>query len=176
MFHRRTVLSWLVFACPAIVLIALPGCDPPPPEGREVGNQAPEIVGADINGTPVRLSEFRGKVVLINFWATWCPPCRSMIPHEREMVEQKYKGRPFVLLGVALDSPETLKQFFATNPMPWPNIVDEHRLVARQWEANHLPSLALVDHKGVILQKWTGAATEEIWAEVAKAVANAEAP
>jgi peroxiredoxin len=164
------------FAALVVGFACIPGCDPPPPEGKEIGSLAPEIVGEDIDGKPIRLSDYRGKVVLLDFWGTWCPPCRAMIPHERVMVETKYKGRPFVILGVAYDSAETLKDFLKTTPMPWPNIVDPNRINGREWGVHQLPSLVLIDHKGVIRQRWQGAQLDDISREVAKAVVAAENP
>jgi len=176
MSDRRSFFRRLAIAAIAAV-IALPGCDPPPPPGKQVGNQAPEIGGMDVDGKPVRLSDHRGKVVLVNFWGTWCPPCRAMIPHEREMVEHKYKDRPFVMLGVASDSAETLREFFKDNPLPWPNIVDGTKIVSREWGVHNFPTLVLIDHKGVIRDRWEGAgAANDIWMAVGKAVTAAEAP
>ena len=56
-----------------------------------VGNLAPELEGTDVNGRTVRLSDYRGQVVLVDFWATWCPPCRALIPYEKKL-RRKYKG------------------------------------------------------------------------------------
>ena len=67
-----------------------------------VGNPVPDVEGVDADGKKVKLSSYKGKVVLFDFWATWCGPCVAMIPHEREMVE-KLKGKPFALLGVNVD-------------------------------------------------------------------------
>jgi peroxiredoxin len=99
-----------------------------------------------------------------------------MIPHERDLIETKYKDRPFVILGVAQDSAETLKEFLKTNPMPWPNIVDQNRIVEKQWGVHQLPTLILIDHKGVIRERWKGAQLDDISREVAKAVTAAENP
>ena len=172
MCERRRLLSVLVF-CAIAAVVALPGCDPPAPPGKEIGNQAPEIAGEDVGGKPIRLSDFRGKVVLVNFWGTWCPPCRAMIPHEREMVEHKYKDRPFVMLGVASDSAETLREFAKENPLPWPNIVDGNKVVSREWGVRNFPSLMLIDHKGVIRERFEGGGPD-VWTAVDKAVTAAE--
>ena len=67
-----------------------------------VGKPAPEIVGKGVDGKPIRLSDYRGKVVVLSFWATWCSPCMSMVPHEQELVE-RMKGKPFVFLGISGD-------------------------------------------------------------------------
>jgi peroxiredoxin len=175
MSNRRWLFRVLVISAIA-VLVALPGCDPPPPPGKEVGNLAPDITGVDVDGKPVRLSDYRGKVVLVNFWGTWCPPCRAMIPHEREMVEHKYKDRPFVMLGVASDSAETLREFFKENPLPWPSIVDGNRIVSREWGVRNFPTLVLIDHKGVIRDRWEGGgAANDVWMAVEKAVTAAGA-
>jgi thiol-disulfide isomerase/thioredoxin len=64
-----------------------------------IGRTAPEIEGEDIDGKPMKLSDFRGKVVLVTFWATWCVPCLARVPYEKALVE-KMKDRPFVLIGV----------------------------------------------------------------------------
>src|SRR5688572_22947341 len=72
------------------------------PEPR-VGKPAPEFDGEDFEGRRVKLSDYRGKVVVLVFWSTRCPPCRAMIPHEREMVE-RFHDRPFALIGVNNDT------------------------------------------------------------------------
>ena len=68
-----------------------------------VGRVAPEIERQDIDGKPMKLSEYRGKVVVLCFWGTWCGPCMAMVPLEKALVE-RLKGRPFALLGINSDS------------------------------------------------------------------------
>ena len=70
---------------------------------RAVGRPAPDITGVDLDGRPLSLSEYRGRVVLLNFWATWCFPCMKLIPHERELVA-RFQGEPFDIVGVNCDS------------------------------------------------------------------------
>jgi len=176
MSNCRSFFRSLAIAAIAAI-IALPGCDPPPPPGKQVGNQAPEIAGTDMDGKPIRLSDHRGKVVLVSFWGTWCPPCRAMLPHEREMVEHKYKDRPFVMLGVASDAADTLREFSKDNPLPWPNIVDGTKIVSREWGVHNFPTMVLIDHKGVIRDRWEGGgAANDVCRAVDKAVIAAEAP
>jgi peroxiredoxin len=170
MSTRRVLAAVLVG-----LLAALAGCEPPAVEGKYAGNLCPEIAGEDPDGKVIRLSEFRGKVVLVNFWGTWCPPCRQLIPHEREMVGKKYRDRPFVLFGVAQDSAETLKEFQQVVPMPWPNIVDGTRQLSRQWDVEGFPACVLVDHRGIILKRWlAGIDPQVVWEDVERAVKKAE--
>jgi thiol-disulfide isomerase/thioredoxin len=68
-----------------------------------IGKQAPDIIGEDLSGARFKLSDYRGKVVLLVFWASWCGPCIASVPHEKELVE-RFKGRPFAVIGVNADA------------------------------------------------------------------------
>lgn len=137
------------------VLLVLFGCDSPTVEGKKIGNRCPEIAGTDVDGEMHRLSDQRGKVVLVSFWAPWCAPCRTLIPHERELVESKYLGRPFAMMSIAMDSPEAVKEFTQTNSMPWPNIIDGRRgPIGRTWDIENIPAGILIDHEGIIRGLW----------------------
>jgi thiol-disulfide isomerase/thioredoxin len=116
-----------------------------------VGKAAPEVVSQDLAGKETRLSALKGKVVVLDIWATWCGPCRAMIPHERDMVE-RLKGKPFVLVSISTDAKkETLTDFLKTEKMPWTHwwngaeggIVDE-------WDVQYYPTIYVLDAQGVI--------------------------
>ena len=172
----RPLILVLLGLVGVVVVLRLIWQDAQPPEGKRVGNTCPEVAGFDADDKPLKLSDHaRGKVVLISFWGTWCPPCRAQIPHEREMVTVKYRDRPFVLFGVARDSPETMRAFLKANPLPWPNIVDEQGVLVGSWNVSAFPSAVLVDHTGVIQHTWVdGVNPGKMWAEVNRLVEEAE--
>jgi peroxiredoxin len=171
----RPLIFVLIALVGVVVVLRLVWQEPQPPEGRRVGNQCPEVSGLDIDDKPVKLSDQKGKVVLISFWATWCGPCRQQMPHEIEMVTVNYKDRPFAILGVAADKVDTLREFLTSRPLPWPNIPDETGAVAKQWNVTGFPSAVLVDHTGIIRYTWTnGINPKEMWAAVDRLVQEAE--
>jgi thiol-disulfide isomerase/thioredoxin len=122
-----------------------------------VGNPVPEVEGTDLDGKKAKLSGLKGKVVLFDFWATWCGPCRAMIPHERELVE-KYKDKPFAILSVSADSEKgDLTEFLGSEKMPWTHWWDgEKGPVTKLFRVKAFPTLYLIDAKGVIRHKWVG--------------------
>jgi thiol-disulfide isomerase/thioredoxin len=123
-----------------------------------VGQPAPAVTGTDLHGKKVALADYKGKVVLLDIWATWCGPCRGMIPHEREMVK-RLEGKPFVLVSVSVDEKkEDLTEFQKKEPMPWVHWWDgENGAVAKTFRVKGFPTLYLIDAKGVIRKKWIGA-------------------
>jgi thiol-disulfide isomerase/thioredoxin len=128
-----------------------------------VGNPVPDIDGLDLDGKKIKLSSYRGKVVLFDFWATWCGPCVAMIPHEREMVE-KQSGKPFALLSVNVDEDKgQLSEFLGKEKMPWSHWWDGSKgPVAKMFKVRAYPTLYLIDTKGIVRKKWIGSPGNEV--------------
>jgi thiol-disulfide isomerase/thioredoxin len=141
----------------------------------KVGARVPETVCADIFGLSDKLSNYEGKVVVLDFWATWCGPCRAMIPHTREMVKANEK-KPFVFISVSCDEErETLAAFFGKTEMPWTHWWDgQGGKVAKTYEVKAFPTIYVIDHKGVIQFKSAGY-DEKLDSVVEKLVKEAEA-
>lgn len=117
-----------------------------------VGRVAPEIEGKDVDGRELRLSEHRGKVVAIVFWATWCGPCMGMVPHEREIVK-RLAGKPFVLLGVNGDEDrENARKAAVKERMSWQSWWDGRNPgpIALKWGVLSWPAVYILDTQGVI--------------------------
>jgi peroxiredoxin len=117
-----------------------------------VGAEAPEIVGNDLDGKPLELSTYRGRVVVLSFWFTGCGPCMALIPEERKVVE-KFHDRPFTLLGICGDSTVERAQKTATDEkINWPCWFDgsTNGTINRQYNVTGWPTLYLIDQNGKI--------------------------
>jgi thiol-disulfide isomerase/thioredoxin len=112
------------------------------------GKPAPEIEGADADGKTFRLSDYKGKVVLLTFSANWCGGCVELHPMERKLVE-KYRGRPFAMLGVSRDIKiDTLKADTASGEITWRCWWDGmHGPISEQWNLNGIPRIILLNDK-----------------------------
>jgi thiol-disulfide isomerase/thioredoxin len=140
----------------ALVLIGLAprggrgGASDPAPSGPRTGSAAPALSGQTTDGKTVSLTDLKGKVVLINFWATWCGPCRQEMP-ELVALYKKYKERGLVVLSVAADEThEPVDAFLKDSPLPF-TVVYGVEDMKRAYAVNSLPTTVLVDKDGQIV-------------------------
>jgi thiol-disulfide isomerase/thioredoxin len=118
-------------------------------ELRPWGNKpTPPLARADLAGRNVDLNDMRGRVVLVNFWATWCEPCRDEMPSLARL-QQKLKGRPFEVLAVNFgESSDKVSDFVRKEGWSVPVLLDPDKQTAAAWGAKGLPMTFLVDAKG----------------------------
>jgi peroxiredoxin len=109
---------------------------------------APDFTLRTLDGQKLRLGEQRGRVVLVNFWATWCGPCRQEMPHLNKLYE-KYKSSGFVLLGVNVDDDASQAAGVANRlGVTFPVLPDSDKRVSRQYDLSAMPSTVLIDRDG----------------------------
>ena len=119
--------------------------------------EAPDVVGTGPDGTPIRLSDFRGKVVFLNFWATWCVPCRREMP-AMERLYREFKKRGFVVLAVNLqEGPSAVKTFVRELKLTFPVVLDPKGAAAIAYAVRSLPATYLIDRDQVIVGRAIGA-------------------
>ena len=110
-----------------------------------------EAAGGGVPGKPVRLSELAGKAVILDFWASWCGPCREQAPIV-DRVAQSFAGRGLVALGVVTDdNPEAARRFLAEHPVRYQSVVDEQREAARAFGVQGLPTIVALDRAGRVV-------------------------
>ncbi len=121
-----------------------------------VGKPAPEIEGVSTKGEPLKLSDYRGKVVVMAFWGSWCGPCMRQIPHERELAE-RHKDRPFAMLGVNTDKDvEVARKVIEAEGMTWPNWYDgspHEGPITQRYHIAGYPTVFVIDAEGKIRSK-----------------------
>ena len=111
---------------------------------------APDFTLRTLNGPNLRLQEQRGRVVMINFWATWCGPCRQEMPHLNSLY-QKYKASGFVLLGVNVDDDtRNAAEVAAKLGVTFPVLLDTDKQVSRRYDLATMPSTVLIDRDGKV--------------------------
>ena len=126
----------------------------------EIGRLAPDFTLVDLEGNEVTLSDFRGKAVFINFWATWCPPCRAEMP-EIEAVYQEYKDKDVVVIGVDILEPEdVVRQFVEQGGYSWIFILDATGAVSDDYRITAIPTSFFIDREGIIQAVYIGAMTK----------------
>ena len=132
------------------------------PAPRE-GFLAPDFSLQTSQGETVTLSELRGQAVLVNLWATWCPPCRAEMPAIQKLYEE-YKDQGFMVLAVNMtyqDNPQAVLPFTQENNLTFPILLDETGEMARKYELRSLPSSFFINRNGIIQEVVIGGPMSE---------------
>lgn len=126
-----------------------------------VMNQAaPQLSLADLQGNAVSLDDYRGKIVLVNNWATWCPPCKAEMP-ELQAYYQAHGGRDFVIIAIESGEPAaTVKSFADQLGMTFPVWLDLNGAAVDAFKNWSLPSSYIIDKSGIMRMSWTGAVNQ----------------
>ena len=119
----------------------------------------------DLEGKPISLSDYKGKVVFIDFWATWCPPCRASIPAVENLYKQYKDNEDFVILGINLqEDKETITKFMKKQKMNYPILLSDKKVISN-YKISSIPRFFLIDRNGEIYNKYVGFApgVDELW-------------
>jgi len=162
MYFKDKSKSWmLIFFCLLIVTV---GCQ----KDVEAGSTAPDFSLSALSGQTVTLEQYRGKVVLLDFWATWCPPCRMTIP-QLIRLQDKYRDEGLVILGISVDDPrqisdKDLRYFKKMNKINY-LVLRFNRKVMQDYFAGErvsVPTMFVVDRNGKIRDKIVGYAPDPL--------------
>lgn len=142
-----------LFLLALMVMIGLPLAGV---QAAAVTESAPDFVLKSQSGDNLRLSELRGQVVMINFWASWCGPCRQEMPL-LDKLHQRYKKLGFTLLGVNVEQDTSAAQaFLKDTPVSFPILYDRENSVSRLYKVVGMPSTVVVDRDGKLRFRHTG--------------------
>jgi peroxiredoxin/outer membrane lipoprotein-sorting protein len=131
----------------------------PPKEENLEGQPAPDFSLQSLEGKTYKLSDLKGKVLLLDFWATWCPPCREELPII-EKLHKEFSGKGLVVLGINDENKATVQQFVKQQKLTFTNLLDSGGAVARAYKVTAIPRVILIDKDGKIVKDITGYSPE----------------
>ncbi len=138
------------------------------------GSNAPDFVLTDLRGKPVKLSDLRGKAVVLNFWATWCGPCKAEIPWFVEL-QKRYGAQGLQVVGVNMDDGDQkdVEKFAAENSINYPVLLGKEKVAEQYGGIDYLPTTFYIDRGGVVIARVFGQPERsEIEQNVKRAIAS----
>ncbi|ALC92767.1 membrane-associated thiol-disulfide oxidoreductase [Bacillus sp. FJAT-18017] len=141
--------------------------------GLREGNIAPDFQIKTLDGADVKLSELRGKKIIVNFWATWCPPCKAEIPHMQDFYDSVDKTK-VEILAINLTTTEkntgSVKEFVTDKNVTFPVLLDEDGDISDQYQAITIPTSYLIDTKGIVRKKIVGPMDKDMMNQLIKSI------
>ena len=132
------------------------GSVPPKREGLPEGTAAPDFTFIDLSGNSVSLNQFRGHLVFLNFWTTWCPPCREEIPFIQRLYD-RLKNEGLIVLTVNVgEDPEVVKRYVNSQAMTFPVLLDTEGETEIPYRITGFPESYIIDPHGIIVRKVFG--------------------
>lgn len=150
--YRRVIFG-------TIVLVSAMGAwfDPLPAPAFAGDGAAPHFSVRDLEGKPLKLSDFRGKVVVVDFWATWCAPCRASLPH-LSALQERYKSKGLVVVGLSLDDiePASVRRFADKMQLKMKLGIADETVLTQYGPIRSIPTTFFIDRKGRLVRRVVG--------------------
>ncbi|MCL6570717.1 MAG: TlpA family protein disulfide reductase [Bacillus sp. (in: Bacteria)] len=137
-------------------------------EGPAIGAKAPDFELKTLTGETVKLSSLKGKKVMLNFWATWCPPCKAEMPEMEQF--SKEANEDIVVLAVNIDPQLDVQGFVDENKITFPILLDAEDIVNETYQVLSIPTTYFIDSQGIIQNKYTGAMSLTIMEDFTKKI------
>jgi peroxiredoxin len=128
----------------------------------EIGEKAPDFTLQNIDGTSASLSQFKGKVIILDFFASWCPPCRHEIP-DFIALQNTYGNKGFAMIGISLVSPQESKDFAAKEGINYPILVDDGKVSSVYGPVRSIPTTFVLDKDMKIVKMYIGGQPKEVF-------------
>lgn len=162
---KKLLIAFILFTFPTIPTVsAAENKHEDKLPGLTIGEKAPDFELANLAGEKMRLSDFKGKKVILNFWATWCPPCRAEMPNIEAF--SKEAGENVVILAVNLDPKSDVKGFANKMGVHFPILLDTKDEVNRVYHVLTIPTTYFIDEKGIIRYKYLSSMTVDMMREL----------
>lgn len=160
---KSPIVAWVLAAAAVVaalwILVPLFGSQPGHATGPAgmTGQNAPVFALVDDRGQPASLAKYRGQIVVMNLWASWCPPCRAEMP-DLQRLAQAYRGRGLAVVGVNEgESPERARAFADALHIGFPIWIDDQQRYGRVYAALGLPTTVVVGRDGIVVRGFDGA-------------------
>lgn len=159
---KKVIATVLLLALVTVVIVQ--AMEPEKPKdnlpGIAIGEKAPDFELKTLTGDTVKLSDYRGKKVMLNFWATWCPPCKEEMPDMEQLYQEN--GEEVVILAVNIDPQLNVQKFVSEMGITFPVLLDEKDEVNTKYQVLTIPTTYFIDKQGIIRNKYLSAMTKEL--------------